>query len=59
LNAINPQIASRLITPLTRWQKYTPAVGERMVAALRMIAAEPRLSRDVEEVVLKSLQAAG
>ncbi|TNF36384.1 MAG: aminopeptidase N [Gammaproteobacteria bacterium] len=59
LNAINPQIASRLITPLTRWQKYTPAVGERMVAALRLIAAEPKLSRDVEEVVLKSLQAAG
>lgn len=59
LNAINPQIASRLLTPLTRWQKYTPAVAERMIAALREVEASGELSRDVEEVVLKSLQAAG
>ena len=58
LNAINPQIASRLLTPLTRWQKYAPAVAERMVNALRQIEAADGLSSDVEEVVLKSLQAA-
>ncbi|HEY9035411.1 MAG TPA: aminopeptidase N [Pseudomonadales bacterium] len=56
LNAINPQVASRLLTPLTRWKKYTPAVAERMMAALRAIQASGQLSRDVEEVVLKSLQ---
>jgi aminopeptidase N len=54
LNTLNPQIASRLLTPLTRWRRY----GERsqqMQAALREIAALPELSRDVYEVVSKSL----
>lgn len=55
LNALNPQIASRLLTPLTRWQKYAPAVAERMLRALRQVNAAENLSPDVQEVVLKSL----
>jgi aminopeptidase N len=56
LNSLNPQIASRLLTPLTRWQRY----GERapqMRRALETIAALPDISKDVYEVVNKSLSA--
>ena len=55
LNALNPQIAARQLAPLSKWQKYPPAAQQRMIAELRRIAAEPKLSRDVYEVVAKSL----
>lgn len=54
LNERNPQIASRLLTPLTRWRKY-PAGGDKMRAELERLAALPSLSPDVYEVVSKSL----
>jgi len=56
LNGINPQIASRLLTPLTRWKKFTRQRQDLMQTALRRILAEPNLSPDVYEVVSKSLQ---
>jgi aminopeptidase N len=56
LNLINPQIAARLLTPLTRWKKYNSARQALMRAQLERIAAEPRLSKDVFEVVTKSLR---
>ena len=56
LNGINPQIASRLLTPLTRWKKYSRERQELMQTALRRILAAPNLSPDVYEVVSKSLQ---
>ncbi|PAV49572.1 aminopeptidase N [Pseudomonas sp. HAR-UPW-AIA-41] len=55
LNALNPQIASRLLTPLTRWRKYAPARQAQMREQLQRIMAEPALSPDVYEVVSKSL----
>jgi aminopeptidase N len=55
LNRTNPQIAARLLPPLSKWQKYPPAAQQLMVAELRRIAAEPELSPDVFEVVAKSL----
>ncbi|MEX2334991.1 MAG: aminopeptidase N [Pseudohongiella sp.] len=55
LNRLNPQIAARLLTPLTRWKKYNPARQQLMKAELERIMAEPELSRDVYEVVSKSL----
>ncbi len=55
LNASNPQIASRLITPLTKWGRLVPQLSEKMKAELQRIADEPNLSRDVYEVVNKSL----
>jgi aminopeptidase N len=54
LNASNPQMASRLLTPLTRWRNFAVG-GERMRAELERLAALPKLSRDVYEVVSKSL----
>jgi aminopeptidase N len=55
LNAQNPQIASRLLTPLTKWKKYSPARQTLMKTELERIMAEPNLSKDVFEVVSKSL----
>jgi hypothetical protein len=56
LNRSNPQIAARQLTPLTRWRKYDPARQELMKAELRRIMAEPNVSKDVYEVLSKSLQ---
>jgi aminopeptidase N len=55
LNALNPQIASRLLTPLTRWRRYGAERQALMKAELERIAAQPELSKDVYEVVSKSL----
>ena len=55
LNATNPQIASRLLTPLTKWRRLIPELSEQMKAQLERVAAQPDLSRDVYEVVSKSL----
>ena len=55
LNALNPQIASRLLAPLTRWRKYDSARQALMKAELERILASGELSSDVYEVVSKSL----
>lgn len=55
LNALNPQIASRLLGPLTRWRKYAPARQAQMRGELERILASGELSSDVYEVVSKSL----
>ena len=55
LDKKNPQIAARLLTPLTRWRKFEPGCRERMRKALERIKAAPGLSGDVFEVVTKSL----
>jgi aminopeptidase N len=55
LNASNPQMASRLLMPLTKWRRLMPELSEAMRAELERIAAAPDLSRDVYEVVTKAL----
>ena len=55
LDQSNPQIAARLLTPLTRWQRFDPERRQQMIAVLRDIAARPSLSPDVFEVITKSL----
>jgi aminopeptidase N len=55
LNAINPQVAARLARSLDRWRKYAPALREQMRAALKKVADTKALSKDVLEVVTKSL----
>ncbi len=54
LDALNPQIAARLLTPLTRWKKYDAQRQSLMQVQLQRIKAEPTLSKDVFEVVEKS-----
>lgn len=55
LNEQNPQVASRLLTPLTRWKRYPEAKQLLMREQLQRLLAEPDLSPDVYEVVSKSL----
>ena len=55
LNSRNPQIAARLLTPLTKWRNYSGR-AELMRAELERLAAMPSLSPDVFEVLTKSLQ---
>lgn len=55
LNALNPQIASRLVTPLTRWKRYSEQRQGLMKHELQRIMDSGSLSSDVYEVVSKSL----
>ncbi|WP_299181861.1 aminopeptidase N [uncultured Neptuniibacter sp.] len=55
LNKQNPQIASRMLTPLTRWKKYDQKRQNQMRDALMHISESGELSKDVYEVVSKSL----
>jgi aminopeptidase N len=56
LNDLNPQIAARQLTPLTKWKKYDQGRQDKMKSQLERILAEPTLSKDVYEVVSKSLK---
>lgn len=55
LNAINPQVAARLCGALARWRRYDAGRRKLMQAQLQRIVDTPDLSRDVYEVVSKSL----
>lgn len=55
LDALNPQIASRLLGPLTKWKRIAEPNGTKMKQALEKIASRGNLSKDVYEVVSKSL----
>jgi aminopeptidase N len=56
LNAINPQIAARMLTPMREWKRYTQDRQNKMKAALQEIANTEKLSPDVFEIVSKSLK---
>ena len=55
LNTRNPQLAARLLTPLTKWRSYLGR-EDLMRTELERLKAQPDLSADVFEVVMKSLQ---
>ncbi|MGM0536359.1 MAG: aminopeptidase N [Pseudomonadota bacterium] len=54
LNRLNPEIAARLVTPLTRWARFDEARQALMKGELERIRAE-ELSPNVYEVVEKAL----
>ena len=54
-DAINPQVAARLVPPLGRWRRFVEPYSSLMRAELERIAATPKLSKDVFEQVSKSL----
>ncbi|GAB4334862.1 MAG: aminopeptidase N [Desulfobulbaceae bacterium] len=56
LDPMNPQIAARLLTPLTTWKRYDANRRELMRTQLERIMATERLSADVAEVAGKSLK---
>jgi len=55
LDALNPQVASRLARAMDRWRRYLPALQAHMKKALQQVAGQARLSNDVREVVTKAL----
>jgi len=56
LDELNPQIASRMITPLTQWRRYDQGRQQLMRDQLERIGDLPKLSDDVKEIVEKSLR---
>lgn len=54
LNAINPQIAARLLSPLINWRRYDRQRQELMKGQLDRILAIKGLSSDVYEIASKS-----
>ena len=56
IDSFNPQIAARLTIPMTRWKRYDRGRQELMQAELERLVGLPHLSRDVFEVVTKSLK---
>ncbi|HJP02602.1 MAG TPA: aminopeptidase N [Planctomycetota bacterium] len=55
LDAINPQVASRLVTPLLRWGRFDIGRQAAMRESLERLLAVESLSKDVFEKVSKSL----
>jgi aminopeptidase N len=54
LDALNPQVASRLARTLERWRKFTPALQAKMRPALEQVSAQVK-SKDVREIIEKAL----
>ncbi|MEW7849728.1 aminopeptidase N [Massilia aurea] len=55
LDALNPQVASRLARAMDRWRRYTPSLQWQMSEALQKVAGQVKLSNDVREIVGKAL----
>ena len=56
LDTLNPQVAARMAAALSRWRRYDEGRQALMRAELARIVASATLSRDVFEVVSKSLR---
>lgn len=56
LNAINPQVAARMLTPLTQWHRLDLVRQKLMCGELARIKQAGNLSPDVMEIVTKSLE---
>ena len=55
LNALNPQVAARMLGAMTRWRRYDAGRAASMRRELERIAAQPGLSKDVYEIASRSL----
>lgn len=55
LNGINPQVAARIITPLTHWKKFLGENRVLMKAQLERLSQLPELKKDLVEIIGKSL----
>ncbi|MDJ0867448.1 MAG: aminopeptidase N [Myxococcota bacterium] len=55
LDPLNPKVAARLVGALNGWRRYEPARRAAMQRELERIAASPKLSKDVFEIVTRAL----
>ncbi|MEM7054798.1 MAG: aminopeptidase N C-terminal domain-containing protein, partial [Pseudomonadota bacterium] len=58
LDAINPQVAARLVAVFNRWSEYAEPYQSNMQTALNRILAKPGLSSDVNEIAGAALKRA-
>lgn len=56
LNALNPQVAARMINPFTRWKQFDKERQALMRAQLERLRVVPNLSKDLFEIISKSLE---
>jgi len=56
LDAMNPQVAARLAAPFARWRRFDAPRQALMRHHLERLASSPNLSRDLAEIVTKSLK---
>jgi aminopeptidase N len=54
MDAINPQVASRLVTPLLSWKRYQSVRQQQLKSVLQTMLSK-ELSNDLYEKVSKSL----
>ncbi len=55
LDAINPQVAARIVSSFNQWKRYEPRRSQLMKAELERIASGPGISKDVSEIVERAL----
>ena len=55
VDALNPSLAARMVTPLGRWRRFDEARGALMRAELERIVGRVGVSKDVFEMASKSL----
>jgi len=56
LDAINPQVAARIVSSFNQWKRYEPGRSRLMKAELERIASRPGISKDVAEIVERALE---
>lgn len=55
LNSLNPQVAARMVKPLTDWKRFDETRQKLMREQLELLAKNKNLSPDLFELVTKSL----
>ncbi|RDI48804.1 aminopeptidase N [Aquicella lusitana] len=56
LDKLNPQVAARMVKPLTTWKRYDKERQELMREQLELLLHDKKLSTDLYELVTKSLE---
>jgi aminopeptidase N len=55
LDAINPQLSARMAGAFSQWRRFTPERRDAMRGQLERLAARPKLSKDLYEIVSRTL----
>jgi aminopeptidase N len=55
LDAINPQVAARIVGSFNQWKRYEPGRSTLMKAELQRIGSHSTVSKDVAEIVERAL----
>lgn len=56
LDKLNPQVAGRMVNPLTQWRRYDKERQVLMRQQLEVLLQDKKLSKDLYELVTKSLE---